>query len=186
MSQFIKVCGLTIKEQIDWALELGYDAIGVVISLKSKRYCAPDAAIALANHARGKIKSFAVALTHEETRNVGEYFDIIQLYEIADIPNLAYSSSQPPDRSARYEYYFYDASVGSGTFEAIPDWVRDVPGKVVLAGGLNSSNVESVIEHFHPFGIDVSSSLEIAPGIKSKEKMEEFIKAAKAQQNCSS
>lgn len=177
MSRFIKVCGLTTKEQIDWAIELGYDAIGVVVSPKSKRYCAPDAAIALAEHARGKIMSFAVALTHEETRNVGEYFDIIQLYEMADIPNLAYSSSNPPHPSASYEYYFYDASVGSGVYEAIPDWVRNVPGKVVLAGGLNSSNVGSVIEILDPFGIDVSSSLEIAPGIKSREKMAEFIKA---------
>jgi phosphoribosylanthranilate isomerase len=65
-------------------------------------------------------------------------------------------------------------------FEAIPDWVRDVPGKVVLAGGLNSSNVGSVIEGLRPFGIDVSSSVEIAPRIKSREKMAEFIKAAKA------
>lgn len=180
---FIKVCGLTTREQIDWAIELGYDAIGVVVSPKSKRYCAPEAAIALAEHARGKIMSFAVALTHEETRHVGEYFDIIQLYEMADIPNLAYSSSNPPDRSASYEYYFYDASVGSGVFEAIPDWVSEVPGKVVLAGGLNSSNAASVIERFHPFGIDVSSSLEIAPGIKSREKMVEFIDAARARQH---
>lgn len=180
MNLFIKVCGLTTTEQIDWAIELGYDAIGVVVTPKSKRYCAPDAAIALANHARGKIRSFVVALRHEETRSVGEYFDIIQLYEMADISNFAYSSPNPPDRLASYEYYFYDASVGSGVFEAIPDWVSDVPGKVVLAGGLNSANVGSVIERFRPFGIDVSSSLEIAPGIKSREKMEEFIKATRA------
>ena len=180
MSLFIKVCGLTTTEQIDWAIELGYDAIGVVVTPKSKRYCKPDAAIALANHARGKITSFAVAFKHDEARCVAEYFDIIQLYEMADIPNLAYSSPNPPDRQASYEYYFYDASIGSGVFEAIPDWVSDVPGKVVLAGGLNSANVGSVIERFRPFGIDVSSSLEIAPGIKSREKMEEFIKATRA------
>ncbi len=179
MSTFIKVCGLTTKEQIDWAVELGYDAIGVVVAPKSKRYCTPEKAIALAEHARGKILSFVVALTCEEASEVGGHFDVIQLYEMADIPNLAYSSANPPEASASYQYYFYDGSIGSGVFETIPDWVSDVRGKVVLAGGLSSDNVRDILMRFNPFGIDVSSSLEIGPGVKSREKMAAFIRAAK-------
>ena len=179
MTQFIKVCGLTTQEQIDWAIDLGYDAIGVVVAPKSKRYRRPETAIALANHARGRIESFVVALTHEEAKGVGEYFDIVQLYEAANIPNLAYSSPNPPPDGMQYAYYFYDASVGSGVFEAIPTWVKNVPGKVVLAGGLNSANVREVIDNFGPYGIDVSSSLETAPGLKSRDLMMEFIKVAR-------
>ncbi len=44
---FIKVCGLKTKEQIDKAIEYGYDAIGVVTYAKSKRYCEHKDAIEL-------------------------------------------------------------------------------------------------------------------------------------------
>lgn len=175
---FIKVCGLTAREQIDWAVELGYDAIGVVVAPSSKRRCPAATAIDLARHARGKLLSFVVALSYAETAGIGEHFDVIQLYEMADLPNLAYASGQPPP-AGRYNYFFYDASVGSGVFQPIPDWVRDVPGKLVLAGGLDRHNVAGVIDRYRPYGVDVSSSVETAPGIKDKASMAAFIAAAR-------
>lgn len=178
-SPFVKVCGLTSEEHIDWAIELGYDAVGVVVSPKSKRYCPPDRAVALANHARSRILSFVVALTYDEAAGVAEYFDAIQLYEMADIPNLAYSSAQPPSNPVSLQYFFYDASVGSGVFRDIPDWVKAVPAKVVIAGGLNAANVGGITSRYNAFGVDVSSGVEIAPGIKSREKMLAFIVAAR-------
>lgn len=57
---FVKVCGLRTKEQIDKAIEYGFDAIGVVTYSKSKRYCEYETAIELAKHAKGKIKTFVV------------------------------------------------------------------------------------------------------------------------------
>ena len=51
---FVKVCGLKTKEQIDKAIEFGYDAIGVVTYPKSKRYTSPEAARALAAHANDR------------------------------------------------------------------------------------------------------------------------------------
>ena len=44
---FTKVCGLKTKEQIDKAIEYGYDAIGIVNYIKSNRYCPPEKAIKL-------------------------------------------------------------------------------------------------------------------------------------------
>ncbi|MDY4525485.1 MAG: hypothetical protein SPE03_10670, partial [Treponema sp.] len=43
--------------------------------------------------------------------------------------------------------------------------------KLWIAGGINSENVNHLISNFHPELIDVSSSLEIEPGIKSEEKI---------------
>ncbi|MFF5497355.1 hypothetical protein [Streptomyces aquilus] len=177
---FVKVCGLTQEQQIDWAIELGYDAIGVVVTPKSKRYCPPERAVALAAHARGRIPTFAVALAHAETKAVAEHFDTIQVYEMVDIPNLALASGAPPERPESLQYFFYDASTGSGVFADIPAWVKDVPGRVVIAGGLDEHNVAGVIEAFAPYGVDVSSSVETAPGIKSREKMAAFIAAARS------
>jgi phosphoribosylanthranilate isomerase len=179
-STFVKVCGLTQEQQIDWAVELGYDAIGIVVTPKSKRYCPPGRAVELAGYARGRIPVFAVALTYAETAEVAEHVDTVQIYEAAAVPNLALASGTPPERPEALQYFFYDASAGSGVFADIPAWVADVPGKVVIAGGLDEHNVAGVIEAFGPYGVDVSSSVETAPGVKSREKMASFVAAARA------
>ncbi|MEU9347576.1 hypothetical protein AB0D74_40905 [Streptomyces sp. NPDC048278] len=178
-SAFVKVCGLTQERQIDWAVELGYDAVGIVVTPKSKRYCPPERAVELAAYARGRIPVFAVALTLAETAAVAEHVDVVQIYEQADIPNLALASGTPPEKPEALRYFFYDASAGSGVFADIPAWVGEVPGKVVIAGGLDEHNVAGVIEEFGPYGVDVSSSVETAPGVKSREKMAAFVAAAR-------
>ncbi|AYF75556.1 hypothetical protein D7D52_18770 [Nocardia yunnanensis] len=176
---FAKVCGLTTEEQIDWAVELGYSAIGVVGTPKSKRYREPDRARELAAYARGRIRSFVVAFDRGEIEEVVDDFDVVQLYHWTALPNLAYCSANRPDPAQPYEYYFYDASTGSGVFAEFPDWLDTVPGKVVLAGGLNADNVAGVIEAHRPYGVDVSSSVEIAPGVKSFDAMRDFIAAVR-------
>ena len=177
---FVKVCGLTTEEQTDWAVELGYSAIGVVGTTKSKRYVEPARARELAAHARGRIRSFVVAFDETEVAEVIDDFDVIQLYHWTALPNLAYCSATAPAPEQSCEYFFYDASTGSGVFAEFPDWLERVPGKVVLAGGLSADNVADVIEAHQPYGVDVSSSLELAPGIKSFDAMRDFVAAATA------
>ncbi|WP_040806824.1 hypothetical protein [Nocardia concava] len=176
---FVKVCGLTTEEQIDWAVELGYSAIGVMGTTKSKRYVEPARARELAAYARGKIPSFAVALDATEIADVMDDFDVVQLYKWTDLPNLAYCSAVEPTPEQSYEYFFYDASAGSGVFAEFPDWVDKVPGKLVLAGGLSVANVAGVIDAHRPYGVDISSSVELAPGVKSFDAMRDFIQATK-------
>jgi len=50
---------------------------------------------------------------------------------------------------------------------------------VLLAGGLNVDNVTSAIEVARPFGVDVSSGIERAPGVKEPELVRRFIALAK-------
>ncbi|MGW4350835.1 phosphoribosylanthranilate isomerase [Nocardia sp. NPDC004582] len=176
---FVKVCGLTTEEQIDWAVDLGYSAIGVVGTQKSKRYVEPARARELAAYARGRIQSFVVAFEQHEIAEVIDDFDIIQLYTWTDLPNLAYCSAVRPEPGQTCEYFFYDASHGSGVFAEFPDWLEHAPGRVVLAGGLTPDNVADVIATHRPFGVDVSSALETAPGIKSFDAMRRFIEGTK-------
>ena len=177
---FVKVCGLKNTAQIEKAVEYGYDAIGVVTYSKSKRYCSPEKAKELAEYARGKIKSFVVGLTYSDVQDVAYLFDYTQIYEIKQIPNLVLASKEIPPLDINYEYFIYDASIGSGVFHQFPKWVKDMAAKVIIAGGLNKENVCSVIQDIKPFGIDVSSGVE-KDGVKDFMLMKEFINTVK---NC--
>ncbi len=60
------------------------------------------------------------------------------------------------------------------------DWTqaRGVSKKVIVAGGLDASNVRQAIEEAQPWGVDACSRLEKSPGLKDHEKMRNFVKAA--------
>jgi len=171
---FIKVCGLKTKEQIDKAIEYGYDAIGIVTYHKSKRYCEPKKAMELAKYAKGKIKSFVVGITYDDVKEVSDIFDYTQIYEIQDIPNFVLASKEKPPIDLNYEYFVYDASIGSGIFKEFSECLKKNKKNILIAGGLNKENVLSVIEDIQPFGIDISSGVE-KDGEKSLKMMKEFI-----------
>ena len=76
----------------------------------------------------------------------------------------------------------FDAQRFGGT-GARADWdlaarvAREFP--ILLAGGLNADNVADAIRAVRPWGVDVSSGVERAPGLKDHDKMRQFIQAAK-------
>jgi phosphoribosylanthranilate isomerase len=76
---------------------------------------------------------------------------------------------------------FEGARSGSG---AACDWEQAVglsgATELILAGGLNVDNVASAIAMVRPFGVDVSSGVESAPGHKSPQKIVQFVQAARA------
>ena len=52
-------------------------------------------------------------------------------------------------------------------------------GPVILAGGLTLENVHKAVKQVAPYGVDVSSGVESAPGRKDPEKVREFVRRAK-------
>lgn len=54
------------------------------------------------------------------------------------------------------------------------------PKPLILAGGLNPENVAEAVRTVEPYAVDVSSGVELQPGIKDHQKMIEFIRNAKA------
>lgn len=176
---FVKVCGITSVEQLEWAIELGYDAIGLMCVPHSSRLVDIGTARELLVHANGRIQTFAVGMTLDQVAPLKDAVDTLQLYEYAEVESLALASDTPPESTKGLAYWFYDASHGSGVFAEIPDWVHDVDAKFVLAGGLNPDNVAEVIERYQPDGIDVSSGVESRPGVKDYARMKAFIEAAR-------
>lgn len=179
----VKVCGITRRQDAEAAVAAGASAIGFVFYPKSPRYVTPDAAKELG----AGLDVWKVGVFQDESPSVIEDtmraadLDIAQIYN-CDLPNVPRIWRAirvgPTSRSAneRVEAVLLDGPANGITF----DWkqARGLSGKVILAGGLNASNVAEAIRVANPWGVDASSGLESAPGIKDHDKVWQFVKAA--------
>ena len=80
------------------------------------------------------------------------------------------------------EFFLVDLPKGdAGTLPAdVAAAAVKLPKPVLLAGGLNPANVRAIVERFRPFGVDVASGVESAPGVKDHALVREFISSAKS------
>ena len=88
----------------------------------------------------------------------------------------------PEYQVAAYLLDAYSPKAYGGTGE-IFDWECAVAAKrhgpIVLAGGLTPDNIVQAVAQVHPYGVDVSSGIEAAPGKKDPDKVRRFIQLAK-------
>ena len=182
---WIKVCGITSKPDAEAAIEAGVSAIGLVFAT-SLRQVTLERALGIAALARGRAQVVGVfkdarlvAAAHAVVR-----FDLIQIHSDAPlhvaVPVLRAVRPELLDRSVldEGETTLIDGSEGKGmTF----DWarIRARPGRFVIAGGLTPENVGEAIGAARPFGVDVSSGVERAPGLKDQEKLARFVDAVR-------
>jgi phosphoribosylanthranilate isomerase len=181
----VKVCGITRREDAEAAVDAGASAIGFVFVKRSPRYVAPERAAALS----AGLKVLTVGIFEDETAVALEEavraarLDVVQLYggESLAGPQVwrAFRVSAGIDLklAAGADAVLLDGPANGIGF----DWAdaREVAGKVIVAGGLNPSNVAEAIRVARPWGVDASSGLEISPGIKDHDKIRRFVHAAK-------
>ena len=205
---FVKICGLTNELHVQVAVEAGADAVGFVFA-DSVRRVEPLQAARIASLVPETVKRVAVMLhpSNEEWQAVFRDFapDVLQT-DVADFQNLDVPNSVeswPVHREGNTvpdtvlpggnrvsgtvfsgTYLYEGARSGSG--ETV-DWSRAAElakvGNMILAGGLSVGNVAEAISIVRPFGVDVSSAVESAPGEKDSQLIREFIIAAKAAEN---
>ena len=190
---WIKVCGMTSSEAVAAALEAGADAIGFVFAPSVRRQ-RPERAAQLAEPARGKLQLVAVTLHPASAlwSAVAAEFrpDILQTdqQDFAGLPQPLGCEALPVFRGDQLlpdtvpERLLYEG-VRSGTgqvadWSAAARWARRT--RLVLAGGLHAGNVADAIATVRPWGVDVSSGVEDSPGVKSPQKIFEFVRAARA------
>jgi len=83
--------------------------------------------------------------------------------------------------------FLIDNSEGQGNelnLDIIGDILKETTGaRIIVAGGIKIENVESIIKNFKPYGIDVSSSLEVENGLKDPKKIKDFLRKIKEIKN---
>lgn len=192
MAGFIKICGLGDAAAVDAALQGGADALGFVFA-PSVRRVTPAQATALAAPARGRVPCIAVMLhpTQADCDAVLQGFapDVLQTdssdFDTLRLPTqlqrLPVVRAAAGTRVPGGRILFEGPRSGTGQ---LADWdqARQLAAQqpVILAGGLAPDNVAAAIAAVQPFGVDVSSGVEAAPGRKDPQRIAQFIAAARA------
>ena len=181
----IKVCGITRREDALVAADAGASAIGFIFYPPSPRYITPERAAALGQG----LELWKVGIFVDESPATIEavmraaHLDVAQIYGGAAPPQTriwkAFRVADFFDGSLDQgaEAVFLDSAMNGVSF----DWklARGASGKVIVAGGLDASNVTDAIDVAKPWGVDASSKLESAPGIKDHDKVRAFVQAAR-------
>ena len=184
---WIKICGLTTRDAVAAAVDAGVDAIGFVFA-PSKRQVSVLQAMELTRGVPSNVLRIAV-MQHPSQLLVDEvcamfkpdflqtdYEDLSGLsMSVPTLPVVRAGKSLPSPLPSRI---LFEGPV-SGAGE-IADWNRAAEvakqTQLILAGGLNPSNVAEAIARVRPYGVDVSSGVESAPGVKDVKRMAEFVR----------
>ena len=199
----VKICGITRPEDAVAAAEVGADAIGLVFYPKSRRGVSPEQAEAILAALPPFVTPVAL-FVNEEVERIraicqGLGVRTVQLHgdeppdvarELAPLAVIkAFRVGSPDDLKALEGYpasaYLLDACVEGkygGTGRSF-DWRLAAAarrhGRIIVAGGLTPENVAEAVRVARPYGVDASSGVESAPGVKDRAKMAAFVAAAR-------
>ena len=217
MNVLVKICGINSAEAADAAVRAGADLAGLVFHPKSPRHLSLDAARALAERMRGRLRLVALLAdaddatiaaavhavqpvyvqlhgheTPERTSQVRARFglSVIKAIAVAEAADFA----AVPDYEIAADILLFDAKAPDGAARpggaprpgghgAPFDWQllrgRSFARPWLLAGGLTPANVARAIASAAAPGVDVSSGVETAPGVKSAGLIADFVSAAR-------
>ncbi len=202
----IKFCGMTRGEDLAIAGQLGVDAVGFVLVARSPRVVTAARAAELRRGLPASVR--VVALFQDADRAFVQASildlqpDVLQFHGGEDAQFCA-SFGVPYMKAVSMDGTHDLASAASRHADAIAllldshaagglggtgqrfDWdaVTAVDKPLVLAGGLDPDNVGAAIARVKPFGVDVSSGIESAPGVKDSAKMRAFVNSVRAADN---
>ncbi len=203
----VKLCGFTREEDVDAAVALDVDALGVVLGPRSPRASTPARAAALAARVPPAIGAVALFVdpTEDEVRAALARvpFALLQFHG-DETPAFAASFGVPWIKAARVgpgvdlldfaarhaqapALMLDTASAGYGGSGQPFDWSLVPPAltdraRIILSGGLSAMNVGTAIARVAPHAVDVSSGIEAdgRKGVKDAAAMRAFVNAVRA------
>jgi phosphoribosylanthranilate isomerase len=200
----VKCCGMTRVEDALLAAQLGADAIGVVLTARSKRQVSLAQAKTIVDAMPPFVTTVALCMDDEA--------DFVRaVIETVRPSLLQFHGAESDDWCAQFDHPYLKAiAMGEGA-SALPqlraypraagllldghglgepggsgksfDWSlmpRDVRQPLILAGGLTPVNVAEAIRIARPWAVDVASGIESSPGIKDPTKMRDFVAAVRS------
>jgi phosphoribosylanthranilate isomerase len=194
----IKFCGITRLEDALAAARLGVDALGFVFYPKSPRAIDLSQARAIARELPAFVARVALFLDADaeqvaavvktfqpqvlqfhgrEPRDfcVGFATPYIKALGMDGATDTATAAADYPDAAAiLLDSHMQGAPGGSGKSF---DWrlAPRLPQPIILAGGLQAANVARAVTAVRPYAVDVSSGIELKPGVKDEAKMRGFV-----------
>ncbi|MBE0439241.1 MAG: phosphoribosylanthranilate isomerase [Gammaproteobacteria bacterium] len=194
----VKICGITRRQDAEFAIKMGADAIGLVMYAPSPRavtvaqaqkivenlppfVCVvalfvdaqPEDVLTCLNQVKIDLLQFHGDESPEYCQQFNKpYIKAIRMKDQIDLTAMAknYASAS----ALLLDSYQFGVPGGTGqTF----DWsmITDVTKPIILAGGLTVENVAMAIEQVQPYAVDVSGGVELAKGIKDNQKIRTFM-----------
>jgi len=204
MSVRVKVCGITSIEDAVMAVEAGADALGLMFYERSPRKISIETASAIKNALPPfvvKVGVFADATENvirtaalsglnalqfhgNETPEFVKRFSPTTTIKAFRIQNAASLAQLVAYNTSAWLLDSYTPAQLGGTGTTF-NWdlalqARKLGRPIILAGGLTPENVAEAVRKVRPYGVDVSSGVESAPGKKDPAKVAAFIQAAKS------
>jgi indole-3-glycerol phosphate synthase/phosphoribosylanthranilate isomerase len=189
----VKVCGITRRGDAELASRLGADVLGFVFAPSPRR---AESGFVRSLGDLGPLKVAVVALKKGEVLSP----EVLDLLESGSIDAVQFHGEEEADELRHFAFPWYKAlrprskadldhhyssprvlvdawseSARGGTGKRLDDALVDAAsGPIWLAGGLNPGNIAEVLDRHEPELVDLSSGLEEAPGVKSRDKMKDF------------
>jgi len=198
---FLKICGITNLDDAMHAVEHGATALGFVLWPRSPRVVQRDTVTRIVAHLPATVTTVGVFVNEsiDEIVRTMERTNLTAIQLHGDEPvEYAEALAWPILRSVTLETASLiapawpddtmllldaaDPERRGGTGQQV-DWEAAAAlartRRVVLAGGLTPVNVTDAIGRVRPYGVDVSSGVEDAPGVKNPGKVSQFLTCAR-------
>ena len=204
MTHFIKICGITSKEDAQMVEAEGADALGFILHEESQRFVEIDEVVTIVGSLKSELDIFLVFVNKEleyvkkclnkipkaipqfhgdEDQNFCNKFDQDFVKAIRVNADTYFEDMNNNFGKAKmllldsYEEGLYGGSGKSFDWDLIGNKLK-IP--FLLAGGIDTINVERALSSVSCKGIDVSSGVEHAPGIKDQAKVKDLIKKVRS------
>lgn len=205
MKTRIKICGITSARDALFAAEAGADYLGYIFYPPSKRFIAPRNAAEIAREARQKFPAVQhvgvfvddeasniawlanlvgldyVQLHGRETPDYCADLDALGLNVIKTVGISEVGASVEPSTYGSVDFFLcdtHDDKLKGGTGRRFD--LSTLPAgmsldRLFLAGGLTPDNITDLLAEVRPYAVDVSTGVEISPGLKSDKRVKDFI-----------